>query len=154
MKTTLKAILNTVLAPDGQAVLQGGLNRLAMQPMNPKLSYRIGRLAEYARKTAEEFAKYRTELFKTYGEFVKDAEGNDTNDMVFKPENTETVTKLVDEYFAQEKDIWFEPMKLSELGNVMLSGNDMIVLAPFLIDDVNEQPEEEATEAPKIRATM
>ena len=150
MKTTIKVLLDSIMTADGN-MLQGGLNRLASQPLPPKVSYRLGRLANEARSEAREFNLFKKGLFEKYGEFIKDNDGNDTEEMKIRAEHTEVCTKELEDYLSQEKEIWYEPINLSDLEGCRLTGNDMIVLEPFIVDDTPAVQEEDK---PKVRATM
>jgi len=127
MQTNVRALVTAINTA-------GGLNKLAKMDMPVRLAYRFGRLLDSARSAAKGANKERERLFSEIGVDVKDEAGNVT-DREIPAGLMPTFTQNMDDYFDGTMcDIWFEPVKLSELEavGVRLSPNDLVALGPFL----------------------
>ena len=128
MKTTAKDLVTAVNGP-------GGLNKLANLNMPVKYAYKFGRLLDSARSAGKATNKERERLFTEFGVDVLDAENKPTGEKQIPPANMDVFTEKMNAYLENTVlEIWYEPVKLSELEeiNVSLSPADMIALGPFI----------------------
>lgn len=128
MQTNVKDLVTAISGP-------GGLNKLGNADLPVKMAYRIGRLLDSARSAGKALQKERERLFDEMGVFVKDPDGNDTTERTIPEEKHKEFSETLEDFMAGTMmDIWYEPVKLSELEacNVRLSAADMIAIAPFI----------------------
>lgn len=129
MQTNVRALITAINTA-------GGLTKLAKQDMPLRLAYRFGRLLDSARSAAKSAQKERDRLFDEIGVPILDPVTKEPTSDKKIPEGLEaTFTQTMDDYLdGTMVDIWFEPVKLSELdaASIRLSPNDLIALGPFL----------------------
>jgi hypothetical protein len=125
MKTTVRDLMTAISNP-------GGLNKLASSSLPVKVAYKLSRLVDIAQSTGREIEEKRIEMIKTLGEYVKDAEGNDTQRLQVKAENEAEFTAAFDEILNAEKEIWYEPVTLDDIDAAKLSPNDILWMGPFI----------------------
>ncbi len=159
MKVKLRDLLNAVGPNEG-------FNKLLNVNLRAKIAYKISRLVfndiESCRK---EFDKQNLELFKKYGEPVfvvkRDENGqpvlNENGEEIreqidklqLKPENVTKYNEEIIELLEEEENIWFEPIKLSELKvdlkEIELTPLDMRRMMPFLIDDTDVEESQKSS---------
>lgn len=120
MQTNVRALVTAINTA-------GGLNKLAKQDMPVRLAYKFGRLLDSARSAGKGANKERDRLF---GEMGLEVTERDVPAGLLP-----TFTQNMDDYLDGTMcDIWFEPVKLSELEavGVRLSPNDLVALGPFI----------------------
>lgn len=120
---------------------------ISRQDLPINLSYRISRNISIMEKELTRFNEYRNELLKKYGKPVGEGGGtyNLEKDQVqaFQDE----IKKLLDE----EVDVYITPVTLSDLTacNIKIKpvGIHTLMIAGFVIDDLEMGAEEEAAES-------
>lgn len=130
-----------------------------------KLSYWWGRLKDFAISEVKVIDKERNKLFDKLGtpqmikEKVPDPENptkmiekeEDSGMKIIPQENLEKFNEAWDGLMEEEIEILFQPITLSRLekAGFKLSGGDAYNLAPFLIDDLEEENKTSSPETPK-----
>lgn len=131
MKIKLREIVKT-----GQTKSDTGLLKLLQMDLPAKPAYRLGRLLDGITSEMKRVNKVRDMLLKKYGEQTMVMENGKVvnKDIKVKEEFLETYNKEMNQLLDTEVELWYNPMSLSELGDVSLAPIDMISLIPFFKD--------------------
>jgi len=111
MKLKLSTIVNSV----------ENLKALQTKEMPIKVSYKIKRLIDKLAPILKAYEEKRTELIKEYGE-----EQEDKTLSVTDPEKLKIFFEKLNEVLEIEEEIDFEPIKIEEMGNVVVSPNQLV----------------------------
>ena len=106
------------------------LLRLLQIPMEPKLAYRMTKLARQIHDTFKYINKIRIDLVHKYGEKEKD------NDNISVPkEKYPQFKKEFEDFLAKETDMDIQkiPWECIELSGVKLSPIDLVILNSFIV---------------------
>lgn len=100
----------------------GSIRALQEVKLPVKVSYKISRLASKLDPILESYNQKRNDLIKEYGE-----EQEDKSLQVTDPEKLKEFSLKLKELFDIEESIdWFEPIKLSELGDIHVEPKNVV----------------------------
>lgn len=111
----------------------------AGEGLTAKQAYWISRIAETAESEMKRVEKQRVALVKQFGE--TDDQGNST----VKPDQIAAFSEQIESLMDESIELPGSPIKFSELGEVKLSGLDLLRLRWLITDD--EHPAEKAAAA-------
>jgi hypothetical protein len=101
------------------------LQALQHVEMPAKVSYRIKRLNDKITPILKSYNEKRVELIKKHGE-EQIVEGKPTDIFQVLPEKEKEFYKELQEVLDIEEKIDFEPIKIEEIGNIVVSPNKLV----------------------------
>lgn len=111
MKLKLSEIVNN----------EKGIEALAAVELPIKISYNIKRLIRKIRPELDTYIEARNSLITELGE-----EDPKTKNITVKPENSQEYARRLGELLDVEVEIDFEPIKISDLGDIKVSSNALV----------------------------
>lgn len=96
-----------------------------------KTSFALSRLVKKLSSELQTFEDERQKLIEKYEGKISE----DGSQYTFTPENMKEFSKEVSDLLACEIDVAFEPLTLESFGNVDLTPNDLLMIAPLMKDE-------------------
>jgi hypothetical protein len=103
------------------------LPKLAEKELPVKISYRLMKLLKQCSLEMETLEEARVKLVEKYSEKV---EGEDQ--VKVSDENTEKFQKEFGDLLAEEVEVDFDPIDISDLGDIPFSTNDLVPLEKII----------------------
>jgi len=140
--------MSVTITLDKLKAAERGLGKLMNSDLPVKMSYTLSKGLKGVRDELKQVEEKRVELIKKYG--VTDGEGNIS---IEQGSETETIFKKeYTELLETEVELWFTPIKLSEIpSSISISPVEIEFLAgTFIIDDLEESVNAPSANGPHL----
>jgi hypothetical protein len=110
-------------------LMQQSLGKLITYDLPVATAFRLSRLAKQAKSEMDTLEESRTKLVTLFG----DKDPDDPSRIKVTPQNLDKFSEEMRKLLAVEVNIDFEPINLSDLGDIKLSALDLANLDVFIV---------------------